>query len=309
MLTVRGLHITFTQYEAGLRQRELAVISDLDVDVHAGQLVAVVGASGSGKSLLAHAVLGILPSNARVGGELSFQGEPLTQARAEALRGHAIALIPQSISYLDPLLTVGRHLQRAAKLAGHPAKAVKQRMTEALARYELPPTTAQRYPFQLSGGMARRVLVAGATLGRAELLIADEPTPGLHPDIVAETLGHLRGLADEGRAVLLITHDLSAALRVADRIVVFYAGTTVEVASADDFQRGPEALRHPYTRALWQALPEHGFVPLRGAQPSPDNLPPGCLFADRCPLVTAACRQARPAPRNLRGGLVRCIHA
>jgi peptide/nickel transport system ATP-binding protein len=179
----------------------------------------------------------------------------------------------------------------------------------AFNRYHLAPTTAGLYPFQVSGGMARRVLMATATVTGAKLLVADEPTPGLHPTVVAETLGHLRELADSGLGVMLITHELEAALSVADRVAVFYAGATVEVANAADFRGDGAALRHPYTRALWNALPQHGFTPMPGAQPIPDNLPTGCLFEPRCPLATAACREARPVARFIRGGSVRCIHA
>lgn len=309
MLEVQSLSVTFTMYEAGLRQRRVTVITDLDVTVRAGEVVAVVGASGSGKSLLAHAILGILPHNAELGGQIVFDGEPLTPARTEALRGRAMALIPQTVAALDPLMPVGEQVRLAALRGGLPAPQATEAMSSVFARYRLAPEVAARYPFQVSGGMARRVLVSTAVVGQARLLIADEPTPGLHPAVVAETLGHLRELADAGKAVLVITHDIEAALRIADTVAVFYAGTTVEQARASDFAGAGEALRHPYTRALWRALPQHDFIPLSGAQPSPDALPPGCLFAERCPLVTAACQAARPTTRELRGGLVRCIHA
>jgi peptide/nickel transport system ATP-binding protein len=275
LLDVRGLSVHFTVYAAGLAQRRLTVLSDLDVDVRAGEVVAVVGASGSGKSLLAHAVLGILPPNAETGGEIRFDGAPLTEARKAALRGKQIALVPQSVGWLDPLMRVGPQVRRAAELSGHSRAEAERATAAAFDRYRLPRDTGRRYPFQLSGGMARRALVSTAVVGQAKLVIADEPTPGLHPDVVAETLRHLRELADDGRGVLLITHDITAALSVADRVAVFYAGTTVEIAAAQDFADGPGALRHPYSRALWRALPEHEFIPLAGAQPPPDALPDG----------------------------------
>jgi peptide/nickel transport system ATP-binding protein len=155
--------------------------------------------------------------------------------------------------------------------------------------------------------MARRVLVSTAVVSQADLLIADEPTPGLHPDVVKETLNHLRELADEGKAVILITHDIEAALQVADQVAVFYAGTTVEIAAATDFPN--RKIRHPYTQALWRSLPQNDFTPVPGSQPSPDALPTGCLFSDRCSLVTEACRVERPPLRQVRGAPVRCIHA
>ncbi len=307
MLAVRNLSISFRMYSAGLRQHEITPITGLDLEVRAGELVGIVGASGSGKSLLAHAILGILPANARTAGEIYFKETLLTPDRQKRLRGKEIALIPQSVGFLDPLMRVGQQVRRAAYLSGANGSA-EAAQRQVFRRYGLRDEDAERYPFQVSGGMARRVLVSTAAVGQAALIIADEPTPGLHPAVVAETLGHLRQLADEGRAVLLITHDIGAALTVADRIAVFYAGTTVEVAPAADFQAGGQALRHPYTQALWRALPQNQFVPIAGSQPPPDQLPAGCLFAPRCPHVSAACRAARPELRLIRGGWVRCIH-
>jgi len=307
MLSIANLSITFTQYDQGLHRKQLTVISDLDLTVQAGELVAIVGASGSGKSLLAHALLGILPENAQLTGMMQFQGAPLTPERCRALRGKAIALIPQSVAYLDPLMTVGQQVQRVGRLNGLSTAAARTAVDRTFARYELPTTTRQRYPFQLSGGMARRVLVSTAVVTQSDLVIADEPTPGLHPDVVTETLNHLRELAQDGRGVILITHDIEAALQVADRVAVFYAGTTVEIATTQDFATGN--LRHPYTQALWRSLPQNEFVPVPGNQPSSEQLPTGCLFGDRCPQVTAECAVARPELRWVRQGWVRCIHA
>lgn len=307
MLSISNLGITFTQYDRGLRRKQLAVITDLDLDVQAGEVVAVVGASGSGKSLLAHALLGILPENATVSGTMQFQGELLTPERCRSLRGKEIALIPQSVGYLDPLMSVGKQVQRVAQLAGQPKAKAKNSVTTTFTRYDLPVATRDRYPFQLSGGMARRVLVSTAVVTPAQLVIADEPTPGLHPDVVKETLNHLKELATEGRGVILITHDIEAALQIADRVAVFYAGTTAEIAAAQDFFDGN--LRHPYTQALWRSLPQNEFVPVPGNQPSPDRLPKGCLFGDRCPWVSELCTAERPPLRKLREGWVRCVHA
>ena len=307
MLTISNLSITFTQYDQGLHRKRLTVITGLDLTVQAGELVAVVGASGSGKSLLAHALLGILPDNAQLSGTIEFQGKPLTLERCQALRGKAIALVPQSIGYLDPLMSVGQQVQRVGQLNGLSSKVARATVDRVFARYDLPATTAQRYPFQLSGGMARRVLVSTAVMTQAQLVIADEPTPGLHPDVVTETLTHLKELTQAGRGVILITHDIDAAVQVADRVAVFYAGTTVEIAAAEDFVT--DNLRHPYTQALWRSLPQNDFVPVPGNQPSPDSLPSGCLFSDRCPWVTSDCKRARPEPQFVRQGWVRCIHA
>ena len=164
------------------------------------------------------------------------------------------------------------------------------------------------YRFQLSGGMARRVLISTAVMENAKLIIADEPTPGLDLEMAMETLRNFRELADQGCGVLLITHDIDLALNVADRIAVFYAGTTVEICPAADFKGGGDALRHPYSRAFIEALPQNGFKPIPGTQPYAGELPEGCLFAPRCTRKTAECC-GEIEMRRLRGGEVRCIHA
>lgn len=176
-------------------------------------------------------------------------------------------------------------------------------------RYQLPRGTVGKYPFELSGGMARRVLMATATSGQPKLIIADEPTPGIHPEVLAETMKQFRELADQGAGILWITHDVTTALTAADRIAVFYAGANVETAKVDDFAGIGERLRHPYTKALWNALPQNGFQPLPGSQPlAGQEITTGCSFAPRCSAATAACISERPPLRQIRGGEVRCLH-
>ena len=177
-------------------------------------------------------------------------------------------------------MRVGPQVQRVAQLAGCDRTEAKASANRTFARYDLPAGVRDRYPFQLSGGMARRVLVSTAVVTNAQFVIADEPTPRAASRCCYETLSHLRELALEGRGVILITHDIEAALQIADRVAVFYAGTTVEIAAARDFSH--ENLRHPYTQALWRSLPQNDFVPVPGNQPSPEQLPSGCLFSDRC---------------------------
>jgi len=303
-LVVRDLSVTFRQYDGGLKRKSVTPITELDVVIHPGEILAVIGSSGSGKSLLAHAILGILPSNAVVTGSMLYRGEELTAKRQAMVRGKGIALVPQAVTYLNPLMRVGAQVRTSVR-NGDASLAQK----EVFQRYHLRPDSARLFPFQLSGGMARRVLSAAAAVTDATLIIADEPTPGLHSAVVDETLGHLRELADEGRAVMLITHDVSSALTVADRIAVFYAGTTVEVAPAASFRGSGEALRHPYSKALWQALPQNGFEPMPGTQPASDELPAGCLFEPRCADATFECAAKRPEPREFPDGMVRCRNA
>jgi peptide/nickel transport system ATP-binding protein len=275
----------------------LNVISNLNVTVREGELLAVAGSSGSGKSLLAHAILGILPKNAAVSGEVLWRGEALTAAKQKKLRGRELALVPQSVTYLDPLMRVGRQISKD-----------KSTVRQLFGRYHLEEAVALRFPHELSGGMTRRVLLSCALSGNARLVIADEPTPGLSPHLAEKAMKHFRQIADSGAAVLLITHDLDLALRFADRIAVFYAGTTVETANAADFADA-SLLRHPYSKALWSAMPQNGFTPAGGTQPYAGSLPDGCLYAPRCPLCTRECRAAAPQPRAVRGGEVSCNYA
>ena len=303
LLEVSDLSVSFQMYRRGLTRQRLQVISSLSLSVYPGEILAVAGSSGSGKSLLASAILGIVPDNAWVEGRLSFDGRPLTPDRQAELRGGEIALVPQSVAFLDPLMKVG------SQADGHRKPRPTEKRRSLFRRFGLPEQTERLYPFQLSGGMARRVLVSTALLAGARLIIADEPTPGMSLDQAREALQMFRDLADAGKAVVLITHDIDLAFHVAHRIAVFYAGTTVETAPAEDFRRGPEALRHPYSRALWRALPQHDFAPIAGFQPYAGDLPRGCLFAPRCPHRTAQCESAVPPVRRVRDGEVRCFHA
>ena len=299
LLQVDRLSISFTQYERGLRQRTLPVIRDLSLSLFPGRVAAVVGSSGSGKSLLAHGILGLLPYNARMEGELRYDGAPLTSRRAAALRGREIALIPQGVTCLDPLMKTGPQLRK-----GRRDPESRDACRAVLARYGLGPETEDLYPFELSGGMARRVLIAAAVMDRPRLIVADEPTPGLDARAAGRILGHFRELAEEGAAVLLITHDLELALTIAHRVFVLYAVETVEEAAAADFAAG--GLRHPYTRALWNALPQNGFTSIPGIQPYPGELAEGCQFAPRCPRCRPECRTGTLPTVPLRGGAVRC---
>ncbi|RKD23001.1 peptide ABC transporter ATP-binding protein [Ammoniphilus oxalaticus] len=303
LLEVNELSISFTHYTKGLRQTRQQVISNLSLAIHSGEIVAVVGASGSGKSLLAHAILGILPENATMSGTITYDGTLLTARRQLDLRGRDIALVPQSVNFLDPLMRVGAQVRSAVK-TGEPAR----EQQKVFARYRLGDKVAKLFPFQLSGGMARRTLVSTAVVSGARLIIADEPTPGLDPEALRQALGYFKELAASGAAVMLITHDIGSALTIADRIAVFYAGTTVEITPAADFAEDGRRLRHPYTQALWRALPQNEFIPTGGSQPAPGVSGAGCPFAPRCELAIAACREEQPMLRSLRDGWVRCDH-
>lgn len=302
LLEIQELSVTFRMYGRGLKQTDLQVISDLYFSVYPGEIAAIAGSSGSGKSLLSSAILGILPGNASVQGRMYYKGEPLTPKRQKKLRGREIALVPQSVTYLDPLMQTGRQAD------GHQRPRLTEKRKAVFRRLGLPDGTEKLYPYQLSGGMARRVLVASALITDAQLIIADEPTPGMSPQQAKETMRMFREMADAGKAVILITHDIDLAFEFADKVSVFYAGTTVETAPASDFKKGPDALRHPYSKALWRALPQNEFRPAPGSQPFPGALPEGCLFAPRCPYKTERCTLQAPPVRRVRGGEVRCYY-
>lgn len=302
ILKIEHLKISFRQYERGMRQTQLDVIRNLNLEVNAGEMVAVVGSSGSGKSLLAHAVLGILPYNAEKHGEMTYLGSELTQERIERLRGSEIVMVPQSLSYLDPLEKIGKQIRKGRK-----DQRTKKKLIDIFHRYDLKEEVEELYPFELSGGMNRRILISTALIEEPKLVIADEPTPGLDLKVAKRAMGHFRELADMGAGVLVITHDLELALNTADRIVVFYAGSTVEEAMTSDFER-EENLRHPYTKALWRALPQNGFQYIEGSQPYAKDMPEGCPFYSRCCDSTEECMKEVPY-REIRGGRVRCLYA
>jgi peptide/nickel transport system ATP-binding protein len=259
MLRVENLCLSFLRYEGLVRRSQLPCLTGLSLDVQAGEVVAVVGASGAGKSLLAHAVVGILPAHARLGGRILYKDEPLDAARQERLRGREIALVPQSVAYLDPLARVGRQVVWAAQRAGMDASGAREAARRSLAAYDLDETVLERFPHELSGGMARRVLLAIATIADAHLIIADEPTSGLDEKNVRNAMAHLRALADRGKGVMVITHDIPAALAVADRVAVIRNGRTHEIAAAAAFDGQGGALTTKYARRLWNALPGNDF--------------------------------------------------
>lgn len=304
LLKVKGLSLSFVQYTSGLRKTELKVISNLSIEAYRGKILAVVGSSGSGKSLLAHAILGILPSNAVLNGKIEYNGKELTQEKKEEIRGKEIALVPQSVTYLDPLMRVSD--QVIGCVEEEKAGLMKKLQREIFQRYGLKPDVGRMFPHELSGGMTRRVLVSTAVIGSAKLVIADEPTPGLDEKTLNETLDYFKEMANKGCAVIVITHDIDAALRISDKIAVFYAGTVLEVANVEDFKNDGENLRHPYTRALWNALPQNKFQAIKGHQPMQDEVIDGCIFYDRCSKKNELCSKGIPQFQKVNGGVVRC---
>lgn len=269
LLTVEDLTVAFDMYDpaapffrAGRARSE--VLHGLTLSVHAGEILAVVGASGSGKTVLADALLGLFEPNSEVRGRIWFDGKSQTAESLKALRGHGISLVPQSVNHLDPVMRVGeqvRGIARGATRAEREADARRRaaRQRELFSAYGLAPEVERLYPHQLSGGMARRVLLMCALMDDPRLIVADEPTPGLDLDLAVHALDDLRAFANAGGGVLLITHDIELALRACDRVAVFRDGTVVEETARENFS-SPELLRHPFSRELWHALPGHDFA-------------------------------------------------
>lgn len=262
LLQVEGLSVAFRMYDPdapffSAQRRWVETIHDLNVSVHVGEVLAVVGASGSGKTLLADTVMGLFEPNALVRGTVWFDSVKQDAESLAQLRGRGISLVPQSVNHLNPLVKVGRQVEGLG-LHAREAQARARRRRELFERYGLDERVADLYPFELSGGMARRVLLCCALMDAPKLIVADEPTPGLDLDRALQALADLRAFADDGGGVLLITHDIELALAFADRVAVFQDGTVVEEVPVSAFD-SPETLEHPFSRALWHALPEHDF--------------------------------------------------
>ncbi len=263
LLQVEDLSISFRMYATdepffSAQQHDVETISNLSISVHVGEIVAVVGASGSGKTLLADAILGIFEPNATVRGRVWFDGILQDARSLQQLHSHGLSLVPQSVNYLDPLMKVGKQVEGFAR-TDTTHKGRHQRRQELFERYGLSESVASLYPFELSGGMARRVLLCCALMDDPRVIVADEPTPGLDLDLAVRALDDFRAFANAGGGVMLITHDIELALRVADRVAVFQNGTVVEETAVANFA-SPDTLKHPFSQALWHALPNHDFA-------------------------------------------------
>ncbi|MCY0949205.1 ABC transporter ATP-binding protein [Streptomyces sp. H27-S2] len=301
--------------------RHVEAVTGASFRLAPGECLALVGESGCGKSVLASALLGLLPGNAETAGSARLaDGLDLLAADertlARTVRGRRVGLVPQSpAAHLTPVRTIRAHLEETVRELVRPAvpaprgrlrgDALRAAAEAAAERAAFPAGHLDRYPHELSGGLAQRAATALALVGDAPLLLADEPTTGLDRELVHRTVDELRAhTRDVGRALLMITHDLAAAERIADTVAVMYAGRIVELAPAAAFFGAPGP-RHPYAAGLLDALPERAFTPIPGAPPELGALPPGCAFAARCARADDACRAERPA---LTEG-VACHHA
>ncbi len=291
------------------------VLEQFSLSVRPGEMLALVGESGAGKTIAALTMMRLLPAGAVVAGELQFDGEDvlaLPQAGLRRLRGAGMGMVFQDApAALNPGVNVGMHIAEAFRQRyGATAAAGRARALALMEEVGLDdaPRRARLYPHQLSGGMRRRVLIAAALSGNPKMLIADEPTAGLDSVAADQILALLTRLrARHGLSVLLISHDLSAVRAHADRVHVLYAGRSVEQAAAAPFFMAPA---HPYSRALLGAAPRLGqraLVTIPGALPEPGAWPGGCRFAPRCTLRQPACDAAYPAPSTSAQGWAACL--
>lgn len=257
LLKVEDLSISFEQYGRGLKKFISKPIQSLNIEIYRGEILAIVGASGSGKSLLAHAIMGILSPNAVVNGRIFYNDEILDSKRIKKYRGNKIAFVPQSVNYLDPSMKVKNQVKIGLEGNKQEKKIIQEEIFE---KFGLKKSDGERYPYQLSGGMLRRVLFATSIGKNTELIIADEPTPGIHQSVLDIVLKQLRDFADKGMGVMLITHDIGSAIKIADRITVFKDGNTIETSPSSYFIGNGEKLQEEYSRKLWCSLPQNHFL-------------------------------------------------
>ena len=323
MLSIRGLRTSFGNTE---------VLHGVDLEIRRGEVLTLIGESGSGKSVLARSILGLAGKNARTTGVIEFNGTnllDLTDAEMHKMRGADIGIIVQdAMAALNPMRTIGYQLCETIVYL-HPdyrdnphnkttlmaSEEVKKLAVDYLKRVGItaPSERMRSYAHQLSGGMRQRVMIALALIGAPKLLIADEPTTALDVVVQREILKELREIVkSESMSMLLVTHDLHLARDVADRVSVMYAGYILETGPVPRVLPNPA---HPYTEGLLDAMPdmesEKGTLqPIKGEIPPPDKLGHGCPFAGRCPLTRVQCRMTLPAMQPVEEGWQsRCMEA
>ncbi|HEX8663567.1 MAG TPA: ABC transporter ATP-binding protein [Beijerinckiaceae bacterium] len=312
LVSIRNLKVTFGG--------SVRAVDGVDLDLHRGEAVAIIGESGSGKSVTLRSLLRLNPErHTKVEGEIAVEGRDVMRLRPRELaayRGGVVSMIFQEpLLALDPVYTVGQQIVESIRR--HEAVSETEARARALALFERVriPSPARRldsYPHEMSGGMRQRAMIALALACRPKVLLADEPTTALDATVQIQILLLLRELQrDLGLSIVFVTHDLGAAVEVADRILVMYAGRIVEEGSARDLIRAP---RHPYTIGLLKSR-AHGALAkgvrleaIPGSPPDLANLPEGCAFAPRCPLAIDPCRTAPPPPISVGPGrYARCI--
>ncbi|GHG05680.1 ABC transporter ATP-binding protein [Streptomyces zaomyceticus] len=284
LLSARGLHVTFPGRRGAPPAR---AVDGVDLDIGAGEIVALVGESGCGKTTLARSLLGLVRPTS---GSVAFDGRPLSYSAGalKAYRKRAQLVLQDPSGSLNPRHTVYDAVAEGLRIHGF-AGDEREAVAGALARAGLRPPERffLRYPHELSGGQRQRVVIAGALVLEPELIVADEPVASLDASVRGEILALLLRLRDElGLSALVVTHDLGLAWNIADRVAVMYLGRVVETGTVESVLTRP---RHPYTRALLSVLPESGGAPvvLTGEPPDPSRVPSGCRFHARCQILAS----------------------
>ncbi|MCI8599948.1 MAG: ABC transporter ATP-binding protein [Lachnospiraceae bacterium] len=297
------------------RGNDIMAVNEFSLSIYQGERLCLLGESGCGKSVFGMALLKLLPENAEVLGKAYYKGMEtvgMSEKTFARLRGTEIAVIPQGAgSSLDPTMRCGKQVEECLRLhEKENSQVCRQKVLSLLKRLELPrlPGIARDYPFELSGGMKQRILVAAGIVCHPQFLLVDEPTKGLDWGCRDKVITLLKKLVeDEETSVLLITHDFNVAKSLADRVVVMYAGEIVEYGMREDVLERPV---HPYSKGLLAALPQNGFQAIEGFSPPLDQIPKGCRFHPRCPHATGRCAQEHPNLTDLgEGREVRCFYA
>lgn len=284
---------------------EIKAVNGVSLKLPKGKTLGIVGESGSGKSITALSILQLLDSPGEiVGGEILFKGKDLTKLNKREIRrirGNEISMIFQEpMTSLNPVYTIGQQISEALKIhEGLNKEKQRERTIELLKLVGIPSPEERfkQYPYELSGGMRQRVMIAIALACNPDLLIADEPTTALDVTIQAQILELIKNLQKEfGMSVIMITHDLGVVAEMCDYVAVMYAGQVVEYQEIKALFRNPQ---HPYTVGLMKSIPRHDtdmeeLEPIRGVVPSPTQLPKGCAFSPRCPFATELCKEQPP---------------
>ena len=312
ILEIRNLKVQFSKHNEVIK-----AVDDITISVKEGITLGIVGESGSGKSIMSLAVLGLLPNRAKiVGGSIIFNGRDITNLSENELRlirGNDIAMIFQDhMASLNPVISVGKQIEEAIilhqKLSRKEAKNKTIEMLK-LVKISNPEKRYSEYPYEMSGGMRQRVMIAMAICCTPKLLICDEPTTALDVTTQAQVLNLINNLKEKmGTTVIMITHDLGVIAEMADDVVVMYAGKMMEHAKVKELFKNP---MHPYTFGLLKSIPkleleEEKLYGIKGSAPSLADKILGCPFFPRCDVSREICSQKFPDTLNIDGHIVNC---